>query len=338
MSRHRRAAGLTLVEALVLLLAFVALVAVMIVLPRLGGSRGAPTLACGSRLHSAYRAMETYASSYNGRFPIAGRATPGGAAVGFREGDRVDPATAQLDDNVTASLWVMVRDGYLDPLAYLCPAAPQGVEDRLRNVNDQPVDLAATRDFADWRSLSYSPINMYHDEVGERWTNRAGRYVVLMGDDNASDHPERATADVDHAGQHPANSPNHGWKGQNFLFGDGTVRWHETPFPRSRGSRAVIGPNVHAMFIDGEPKPVDLRHDRGDAGMHLPLLPVHGNDGFSLSGEPLDHSQLPTRREGRDFNPAWLVLVSVIIALGLGWLAGRGSRQEAEAASTSPAD
>lgn len=292
-----RRSGFTLVELVVVLLCVAVGVGLlmMLVSERAYFESRRRTI-CASNLRAVGQSMATYSLSQGGAFPVAGRATEGGVAVGFREGDRVDPERAELDDNVTASLWMLVRDRSAMPESFVCPETTDQPDPMTRPGTDEPAKLRETRDFLAREHLSYSPINMYHQDVGERWTRASPSpsKVVLIGDNNASAHPERHVAGREVSGNHPGNSPNHGGYGQFMQFADGHVAWQETPFPEERGGWFE---SVHAMVEDGERKPVRLEHDAGDGG-HLPLLPVHGNEGVSLSGERLGPEPLAPDARG----------------------------------------
>lgn len=295
--RTRR--GFTLIEAL--LVAFLLFLLVFIMeahpdYPRESANR----VVCAADLSGIYKAMYTYSVTSDGSFPVAGRRTSGGPATGFREGDRRTGLGAALDDNLTACLWMVVRDGSASPKFFFCPSTTDR-PDPMVDALGQPADLLKTHDFATRENLSFSTIDPFRGIAGgntreTRWSNQAPVDWVLMGDNNANNgamlyrHSLPPIAGPQFMAEYE-NSPNHAYTGQNFVFGDGHVAWCEAPF---------VGPhrdNVYAVTRNGRNAAPTVAHDDGDAASDrtaaahdVTLVPLSGNGGNwgSLSGNTLD--------------------------------------------------
>lgn len=328
--RTRR--GYTLVEALVC--TAILLLTVALTLPSLGiCDRGGRLTGCAMNLTVIYKSMYQWSDDHDNRFPVAGRdgsadlaagVIPGAAAgyvVGFREGDRATGRGAILESNLTASLWLVVRSGAVEPKAFVCPSTTD-VADPLTRADGKPAELKNTHDFAARRNLSYSTINMYHRALAKQWSTNAPSDFVLMSDNNANDfagQPGRhtlskgaAAADVVRA----ETSPNHRGDGENFLYGDGHVAFSSDPFVGRDGD------NAFAMRIAGRNAPPTLGNGDGDAAGDADLaavdswmIPLSGNGGGagSLSGLRGDVVSAPPPRE--PWNVPLLVVWGLLLLL-----------------------
>jgi len=171
--------GFTLVEGLVVF-AMVLIFAAVFLVPGgffTGPNRKMANLAfCGANLRGLVQSMLIYAQVNDDRMPIAGEQDLALPAQGFRADalrnrrsvSRGDPA---LVNNITASLWMLVRDGSASAEVYICPYS-RDEEDDLRN-GDTIGTLSWTWDFKTRENLSYSTLNMYHVGVHEAgvWSN-----------------------------------------------------------------------------------------------------------------------------------------------------------------------
>ncbi len=350
MSTFRNASsrrGFTLVEGLVVFAVVVIFVVVFLVPGSFftGPNREIANRAfCGTNLRGLVQSMLIYAQVNDDAFPAAGEQNPAAPVQGFRSADLRGRNRVRVDDpamvnNATASLWMLVRDGSASVESFICPHS-RDVEDDLRD-GEMCLSLSETWDFAARENLSYSTLNMYH--VGVRaaglWSNNVPGDVALIADRNDGDHPAVHTPDSPND-----NSPNHGGEGQNVAFGDGSVRFVETP---------KVGPggdDVYAMLFDGTPGPPTLGLTDGDMGRAVldprgeltypvarrdnVLIPLSGNQGVSLSGLPGE--VVPPRPETIEwFSPIALALISVAglaAAALIIWLALRLSRRRAAAA------
>lgn len=283
----RRMRGLTLVEVVVVIVLVVAVVSM--VAPAMSRARGGSHRSyCASNLTGMYKSMYTYSVTNKDHFPIAGDRDPEADAIGFREGDRATGTGAVLDNNVTASLWIIVRDGSSSTGSFICTATDDEKDEIRIKPAGNAAALADSFDFQARRNLSYSPINMYHQTALQNWGSAAPGDYVLMGDNNANDSadPKRHTlakgATVEDV-EALENSPSHGYGGQNLMFGDGHVNFHNDPF------QGRANENVHAITVNGVNTPPVLSNSVPMGANDTALLPLCGNGGVSLSGLALDY-------------------------------------------------
>ena len=300
-------------------LAVMAMVAVLlmlavVLLPLLGG-RGhhGPRRGTVSSTHlkDMHIAMYQYSVMYKDKFPIAGAADVESDVFGFAGGNRGTGEGAVLDNNVTASLWIGIREGALTPEQFVNPNVMTAEMDEV-TLDGRPgtrqLQVREVYDFARAENLSYSVMNMYHEAVGQNWSAVVHPEYVMMGDNNNSDwlgSPGRHTNTsdtglTDQQVMDAENSRNHGGEGQNFMFGDGHVAWHTDPFV------GIGNDNVYAQdmaagsdsdpFPDEVAAPPTLGNQRDDPDTYTRnvrerdsfLLPITGNGGGAGSLDPLD--------------------------------------------------
>ncbi len=249
--------GFTLVELLVVVAIIALLIAIL--LPALARAREvARRTACAANLHTMYQSMYTYAYSNKDSFPIFGNATDG-EAFGFRydvrktgvKGTTGDPL---LSASISASLWMMIRDGSAQAKNFICPSTNDRPDDLREATGMMGIAVNDVFDFLEPSNLSYSALNMYGSVQQNHWSSSTPSHFILMGDNN--------NAVVDPAMSYPGglhtttrlsphlelqeeamklheNSLNHGsGEGQNFMFGDGHSSFHNTPFEGRSGDNA----------------------------------------------------------------------------------------------------
>ena len=314
--RIHRTAAFTLAELLVVL-AVLAIV-VFVILPSLPwGARGPTNRSpCGANLNGLVRAMMIYSVSNKDEYPVAGIGTEGGHAVGFREGNRRTGEGAILTNNVTANLWMMIRDGSMGPKSFICDSTRDVPDPLTVTANGRtPAKLVNTWDFLGGRNLSYSMVNVYSPNVD--WTTEVPADYVLAGDNNNAEGPDihRVSADANPTEDQieQENSGNHGREGQSLLFGDSHVQFHQDPFQgRSED-------NVYALIKEGSNVPPTFGHDDITDPHDVVLLPVTGNGGGagSLSGLTGSYApSTPPTAAGRAFVfVLQIVLLVVVLAV-----------------------
>jgi hypothetical protein len=158
--------------------------------------------ACQNNLEHYYRALQTYASTHNGKFP-------------------------QIDDqgprSFAGSFVSHLHESGLSPQAYLACAPGQSIGlcpriEEVEKLREQP-------DSAEFERRARELAGNYAYTLGYRNANGA---VVGLNQQDDQYQPIMA----DHwwmNGQSGENSPNHGGKGQNVLYLNGSVGWHTTP-------------------------------------------------------------------------------------------------------------
>lgn len=332
MKRHL---GFTLIELLVVVSIIALLIGIL--LPALQRAREAANrTVCGSNMRSNHQSYTLYGMNNRDRFPRyrrGGDSGDVGSAQAFAYTDRSEksdedqPRPFSSEDgepfhsNVTAALWLPIRDALSAPGTYICPSDRDAVEDPMTTTEsistaevfyntDDHTDQARRRDVYDFvhhTAVSFSPINMYDVNTGNNWDSRAPATWILMGDDNNA----RGRHDGDSVPLHELiyedyegsssqrideqrdqimggeNSQNHNdGEGQNLLFGDGHVEFRRNPFVATGGQRPVPN-NVHALNGNGEPEEAtnpSLANDAVDeheAYRDVVLIPVYAGDAKS---------------------------------------------------------
>jgi prepilin-type N-terminal cleavage/methylation domain-containing protein len=249
-----RRKGFTLIELLVV----VAIIALLIgiLLPSLSRAREvANRTICSSNLAGIYKAMYTYSTTNKDKFPKWQSAGTTVKCTGFLDlTTRNSPSSTTsgrtVTDNVTAALWILVRDGSTGTKSYICPSDKGSDSDPLTRFTkgtpaifgDTAATLEDTFDFGGLDNLSYSVLNMYDKIEGGQWDADVNPAWILMSDDNNA----YETGPVDSSAYHlrkkdgtwdvedlkyGENSQNHSeGEGQNFLFGDSHVSFTNDPF------------------------------------------------------------------------------------------------------------
>ncbi len=290
---HRH--GFTLAELAALLLVVALTLSLFVVTGYAEGSflNRRARAKCAANLRSLGQAMFIYAQVEDDAFPVAGKADPDKPAQGFQSKtlggmERYPLDVPEYQNNLTASMWLLVRDGSASMKTYICPESGD-VRDSLERKGRVTV-LKHTWDFGKRESLSYSMPNFYHKLVRRHWSTSARGSTVLLGDNNNADGPDIHTLAADRMPSQEEvarleNSHNHRQDGQNFLFADASVRFFTTPF------QGVEYDNVYAMTIGGKNAAPSLKLNAGDhnavaMGQDVALIPLSGNNGVSLSGKP----------------------------------------------------
>ncbi|MBI1373857.1 MAG: hypothetical protein GC159_14130 [Phycisphaera sp.] len=263
---------------------------------------------CSINLAGIYKAMYTYSTTCKDYFPHLYSEGATAEVFGFHDNPARDtptlPPAYERTDNVTAALWIIVRDGSTGPRSWVCPSRADALADPLTTLDaaggytSTPAVLENTYDFGNAHALSYSPLNLYNPMNHDNWSADVSPAWVIMADDNdASD-----VGPVDRAGPHTRagkpkrpydpkdlavseNSSNHRGEGQNLLFGDSHVAFTDDPF------QGPSDDNVYAVTRAGANAPPSLRNDDGDLAnvkTDVTLLPITGNGGGAGSLDPKD--------------------------------------------------
>ncbi len=303
--------GFTLVELLVVI-AIIALL-LSILLPAINKARELANRAVsGANLRNIGLAYQQYAQSEDGQYPTAGDKTANKSvtvATGFdarnADDDQWSDVKNDLDGNVTASQWILARDGSCNTKSFVNPASADEKDDLRRN--DKPVNIKNTWDFSDPANLSYSSINMYHDKALRFWNDSARGSWVLAGDDNDADPEDTTGGDGLHKNEKKGNaskevlkeqenSTNHSGAGQSFLFADISVKFHPDPF-RGPSDDNVYAGDSKANTSSGGSGGSTVEEDAlapslstsatamgpGVRSSNVVLLPINGNKNANLA-------------------------------------------------------
>lgn len=197
---------------------------------------------CASNLRQIGEAMKWYAQQNGGSLPRTRWDPMLRQTNSYTKPYAANPFAADgpLPNDVTASLYLLVRGGLLRPEVFLCPVAERGMRPRVAVT--RPATLS---NFPDPSCLHYSVADPFPDEVpvdaGYQWNPDS-----MLGD------PDFALAADMNPGnvgdpligkllltssdkeKKQGNSRNHGTSGQNVLYADGHVVFSDTPFAGAR--------------------------------------------------------------------------------------------------------
>lgn len=233
-SRRR---GFSLVELLVLLAILVILLSILV--PFLLRSRETEQrVRCTDNLRVIQNALKTYATANGNNLPRVvyepGR-SPTGYVV-YTGADAPDPfarGSSVRANDVTASLWLLVRAELVPPSRFVCPsssARPDPVTQGGRAVKPQE-----RSNFSGPDHLSYSYASPFSAALGYRLNTDLLKFdFAVLGDKNpgiaGGDDVTAPAYDADPFALARANSNNHGGSGQNMLYADGHVQFQPTPY------------------------------------------------------------------------------------------------------------
>lgn len=131
-------------------------------------------------------------------------------------------------NDVTASLWLLVRIGYLpDTSVFVCPSSDRRA-DPLLNATGQRVKASERGNFRSGRYLAYSVLSPFNNTDGATWDDTLPSSTALLADMNpgvagdGDDVTKPLSTDPPDV-QQLANSNNHDKVGQNVLYPGGNV-------------------------------------------------------------------------------------------------------------------
>jgi prepilin-type N-terminal cleavage/methylation domain-containing protein/prepilin-type processing-associated H-X9-DG protein len=253
----KRNKGFTLVELLVVI-AIIGMLIGILVPAVLNAMELAKQAACKNNLKQIGTGCQEYANQHNGAWPKAFAQTTTssgtmywdeiGKTRNLTDPQNPDNKNEQVQSN-TASLWMLVKGGYVDnPASFVCPSAQSGTADRA------VADVRKVRDFALPENISYS----YQNTAGQYKLTSGTSLLAVAADANPlrDDFQGPGGAEASYiatdpsyepTGDHPdwgpifpskgstedkfcINSPNHKFRGQNVLYYDGHVEWKSDPF------------------------------------------------------------------------------------------------------------
>jgi prepilin-type processing-associated H-X9-DG protein len=264
----RARAAFTFVEFLVAVGIIAILIA--IVIPYLLRAREvARRTQCAANIGQIGRALMEYAKESGPKFPfpqvVYDSVRKPEGYVAFTGPDDPDPFaknSAVKANDVTASLWLLIRRGYItDPSVFTCPSTSDE-PDRLTNAAGAAVPATMRGNFRHPENLSYSYACPFTDAFGFVFTSdRINAEAALLADKNPGFETDGIrvkgpTLDAPPFELANGNSPNHQHAGQNVLFGDGHVEFEATPYCGVAHDNIYTA--VAAHRLDAEHPPLDV--------------------------------------------------------------------------------
>ncbi|MFT3788530.1 MAG: type II secretion system protein [Tepidisphaeraceae bacterium] len=286
--------AVTLVDLLVML----AMIALMMTLSLCSGQRSRETAnraKCLSNLKMIGTACRVYETANNGQYPRAiykpvradepytvtwgtpytgpDDAKPSDKAdtFGRNKDATVDGANPPEDNDVTASLFLLVRTCDMPAEVFVCPSTKQKPFDFGTKAAGRNIFSTA---WTNWpgktgiaQHLSYGVHNMYPNvnavAIGFAWnSSRLTSEFAIAGDMSPGGNDLlKITVNSPAREMRKGNSLNHAGEGENVLYGDGHADWSSTPFNgvnRDNIYTARTAEAVNEPSAGGDPKKVVL--------------------------------------------------------------------------------
>lgn len=256
MTPPRSFRGFTYIELLALL--GVAAILLSIFIPYLLSAREKDRrVQCEDNLRQLRDALQHYARDNHNDYPRVRydpAANPNGYAA-FTGPDAANPFAAPVaPSDVTASLWLLVRGGYVRDLSiFVCPSA-SSQPDSLTDATGRAV-LATQRSNFRWPiNLSYSYASPFSGYAGYHLnSDELPGEFALMADKNPGGMAAAVAHDASPLELAKGNSLNHDQVGQNVLYADGSVEFQNTPYcgVGRDVDRHADGDNIYTALSSG---------------------------------------------------------------------------------------
>lgn len=232
-SHPRYVRAFSLVELLVLI--GIAVILLSIFVPYIAKLRESDHRArCAENLRTLMSALRNYSAANKGAYPRVrydAAHNPRGYAAysGAAAASPFSPNTAVLPNDVTASMWLLVRTKLAKAADFICPSTSDSAEPGAL------ADLRNQSNFTAGRNLSYSYACPFSSAPGYKLDDFLPADFALMADKNPgiarpSSNVTEPSWDAPPFQLALANSFNHDHAGQNVLYADGHVAFTKTPY------------------------------------------------------------------------------------------------------------
>jgi prepilin-type N-terminal cleavage/methylation domain-containing protein len=162
------------------------------------------------------------------------------------------PGSSVKPNDVTASLWLLVRDGLVtNTNIFVCPSTGNS-RDPLTDATGRFVKPDQRGNFRRAAFLSYGYSSPFSAAPRYRMDDtREGDFAILADKGPAFGKPGPVIGPPQNAPPLafvPLNSPNHERAGQNVLYADGSIRWERSPYCGVGASPTVGGDNIYSAL------------------------------------------------------------------------------------------
>ena len=197
--------------------------------------------------------------------------------------ERVQPS------DVTASLWLLVREQYITDLSvFVCPSS-SATPDSLTDAWGHPVPVSRRSNFRSPNNLSYSYADPFSGYADYRLISDQPGAFALLADRSPGSSAAIPASNAPPLEMAVANSRNHQRAGQNVLHADGSVSFETSPYCGVAPKGADDGDNIFTALA---PAPLAS----GDS----PLYDLQGYCGRQYGPSyQYDSYLVPTDEDGR---------------------------------------
>jgi type II secretory pathway pseudopilin PulG len=288
--------GFTMMETLVVIGLLIILLSIFI--PYLASIREANRrVTCSNNLYTILVALQSYSRANQSDFPRT-QADSSPDAIGytaFTGPDDHNPfseATGVQLNDVSASLWLLVRQGYIiDTRVFVCPSSGDA-RDVMTDDTGRPVAPQERGNFRKATNLSYSYASPFSPAPGYRLNDTKRSEFALLADKNPGPVAAQYGPDAPPLELANANSRNHATVGQNVLFASGYVEFVRTPYVGVGRTRQTPGDNIYTAFAR-----LPTTHPATQP-TSAPVPIVRGYVGYSIAPASNDDSYLvPTAED-----------------------------------------
>ncbi len=240
-SADRRA--FTLLELLAILIVFTLLMATFVPYA-LSLREDNRRVLCADQLNQIGQAMSAYASQNDYFFPRV-RFDPNlgnawTAFTGHTDSNPFADNSAVAPNDVSASLYLLVRGKFIDPQRFVCPSS--------KGRPDSSEGAAARSNFSSSDALTYGYASPFSSIPEYRLNDTLPSRFALMADRAPDPLVTTLRPHTDLGSLRRINSPNHRGRGQNVLFADLSVHWTTSPYVGLSDSLDLPGDNIFSAL------------------------------------------------------------------------------------------